>query len=337
MTNEDFQSLTRSQKVKKVLPKVLPVLLLSVILPTADVGTDLVLITKLYTGIPDCVWSDAMGRYYEEYWKCFRDGPDQYCTPENNKNNNNSVCQLESSSDSQYLCRYFGSRNEWKDYDQCEVQGVDKYCSNQTSNPDVCGEYTYHPKVASSLLFFFLLNYIMGLVTCVRLEGRKWAPLIAALLTVYPQYCKWSFSILPTFRLRIEIFLINTNVLAALRLIKLLYQNPVTGMRKKSEYEQNIGLSEAFLEAVPTTLIIFFSTFGRTETDDGWSTNTTLDKILTDDGSTLFWITFVLSLLSASFGLAKCLKNGVAGTFQHGGVLDGLCSVQFLLAFLGNG
>ena len=98
MTNEEYLSLTRSQKVKKVLPEVLPLLLLSVILPTADVGTDLALITKLYT--------------------------------------------------------------------------------------------RSHPKMASSLLFFFLLNYVMGLVTCVRLEGRKWAPLIAALLNVYPQYCK---------------------------------------------------------------------------------------------------------------------------------------------------
>ena len=61
----------------------------------------------------------------------------------------------------------------------------------------------------------------------------------------------------------------------------------------------------------------------------------TLGKIVTDDGSPQFLITFLLSLLSASFGLAKCLKNGVAGTFKHGGVLDGLCSVQFLLAFLG--
>ena len=37
---EDYQSLTRTEKVKRVLPKVLPLLLLSVILPTADVGTD---------------------------------------------------------------------------------------------------------------------------------------------------------------------------------------------------------------------------------------------------------------------------------------------------------
>ena len=33
-------------------------------------------------------------------------------------------------------------------------------------------------------------------------------------------------------------------------------------MRKKSEYEENIALSEAFLEAVPTTLIIFTSLSG---------------------------------------------------------------------------
>ena len=38
-----------------------------------------------------------------------------------------------------------------------------------------------------------------------------------------------------------------------------MYQNPERGMRMKSEYEENIGLSEAFLEAVPTTLIIFRS------------------------------------------------------------------------------
>ena len=58
---------------------------------------------------------------------------------------------------------------------------------------------------------------------------------------------------------RIKIFLINTHVVAALRVIKSLYQNPETGMRRKSEYEQNIGLSETFLEAVPTTFIIFLT------------------------------------------------------------------------------
>ena len=59
--------------------------------------------------------------------------------------------------------------------------------------------------------------------------------------------------------------------------------------------------------------------------------------ILIGDDDTLFCITFSLSVFSSSFGLAKCLKTGVAGTFQHGGVLDGLCSAQFLLAFFGKG
>ena len=30
-------------------------------------------------------------------------------------------------------------------------------------------------------------------------------------------------------------------------------------MRKKEEYEQNVALSEAFLEAVPTTVIFYLS------------------------------------------------------------------------------
>ena len=70
---------------------------------------------------------------------------------------------------------------------------------------------------------------------------------------------------------------------------------------------------------------------------DHLSDDKTLNQILIGDNLFQFWITFLLSLFSASFGLAKCLKNGVAGTFQHGGVLDGLCSVQFILAFLGKG
>ena len=155
MTTEEYQSLTRSQKVKKVLPKVLPLLLLSVILPTADVGTDFVLINKLYAG-------------------------------------GNFTCL----DISLLLDNSVYTHNDWKDYEQCEEKGADKYCSNQTNNQNVCSGS--HPKIASSLLFFFLLNYIIGLVTCIRLEGRKWLPLIAAFLNVYPQYCKFKYRRLKT-------------------------------------------------------------------------------------------------------------------------------------------
>ena len=129
-----------------------------------------------------------------------------------------------------------------------------------------------------------------------------------------------------------KIFQINKTIdSAALVVIKSLYQNPTTGLRKKLEYQRNIGLSEAFLEAVPTTLIIVLGLLTISRINDQ-----TFYAFLNED-ITQFLITFILSLLSASFGLAKCLKNGVAGTFKPGGVLNGLCSVQFLLAFLGKG
>ena len=51
------------------------------------------------------------------------------------------------------------------------------------------------------------------------------------------------------------------------------------------------------------------------------------------DGLTEFIITFSLSVFSASLGLAKCLKNGVARTIGDGGCLDGLLSCRHLLAF----
>lgn len=349
---EDYQSLTRWQKVKRVLPKVLPLLLLSVILPTADVGTDLALITKLYRGLEaECVQSDGMRRDEEEYDKCNEDpnqyctigkvssntlckptqyycefrggsdgdwkeyyqcqhvGPDQYCTTERELSNKNTIC-IRGYNVYEYFCINFEIwSSDWKAFKKCQSQGADKYCSDPSSNQHVCPDPTTHPKLANSLLIFFLVNYVMGLVTCLRLEGRKWLPITAALFNVYPQY-------------------------AALVVIKSLYQNPTRGLRKKSEFEKNIGLSEAFLEAVPTSFIIFLAWNRSYSTPGG---DYTVSKILSDQDEAQFWITFSLSVFSATFGLAKCLKNGVAGTFQPGGVLDGLCSVQFLLAFLASG
>merc|ERR1711988_1318190 len=55
------------------------------------------------------------------------------------------------------------------------------------------------------------------------------------------------------------------------------------------------------------------------------------------DGPTEFIITFFLSWFSASLGLAKCLKNGVARTIGDEGCLDGLLSCRHLLAFFACG
>ena len=56
-----------------------------------------------------------------------------------------------------------------------------------------------------------------------------------------------------------------------------------------------------------------------------------------DGGIIEFYITFSLSVISASLGLAKCLKNGVARTIGDGGCLDGLLSCRHLLAFFACG
>ena len=84
MTNVEYQTLTRIQKVKKILPKVLPLLLLNVILPTAVVGSDLALITKLYTvaGNVSCVWSDKMLFHESKLRACNILGADNFCTTE---------------------------------------------------------------------------------------------------------------------------------------------------------------------------------------------------------------------------------------------------------------
>ena len=50
-----------------------------------------------------------------------------------------------------------------------------------------------------------------------------------------------------------------------------------------------------------------------------------------------FLTTYYTSIISASLGLAKCLKNGVARPIGPGGCLDGLLSCRHLLAFFGCG
>ena len=139
------------------------------------------------------------------------------------------------------------------------------------------------------------------------------------------------------------------------------------GKKEKKDYDQNIGLHEVFLESVPTVLIVtvifwlscknilIFETVSRVD----FHRNTilcllynivtvndrSLDDIMFGEGTFIkgtdynpggfdeFLIAFFLSVFSASLGLAKCLKNGVARPIGDGGCLDGLLSCRHLLAF----
>ena len=59
-----------------------------------------------------------------------------------------------------------------------------------------------------------------------------------------------------------------------------------------------------------------------------------LENIIYGMSSYRFFFTYVTSILSASLGLAKCLKYGVARPIRPGGSLDGLFTGRFVLAFI---
>ena len=91
----------------------------------------------------------------------------------------------------------------------------------------------------------------------------------------------------------------------------------------KKLFQQNVSLLEAFLEAVPTTLILLVLKF---EPDTFLNPYDYL-KITT--------LTLFSSLISASLGLARCLMIGAAGVIAQKGPFDGLLSGRFILAYLG--
>ena len=94
---------------------VLIILVLNIILPTADVVTDLRLIWKLYSGAPACDWwIEAIRRDIEEYRECREVGSDQYCMGEKVST---AVCGVRNDSDSKYECiDYLDWSIEWQDY-----------------------------------------------------------------------------------------------------------------------------------------------------------------------------------------------------------------------------
>ena len=91
----------------------------------------------------------------------------------------------------------------------------------------------------------------------------------------------------------------------------------------KKLFQQNVSLLEAFLEAVPTTLILLlFSEKSDAFLNPKYSYH-------------IAYLTFYSSLISASIGLARCLMIGVAGVIAQKGPFDGLLSGRFILAYFG--
>ena len=138
-----------------------------------------------------------------------------------------------------------------------------------------------HPVWASSLLIPFIINYMLGWYAWVHTEwkrGSKKFTWIFAILGCYPQ-------------------------LLASRIIWLFWTKPKRAEREKNHLERNVMQNEVYTEAVPTSFImIFLFTAARVGSED--------HELVFGTGA-LAVVTFLTSLLSASLGLAKCLKVGL--------------------------
>ena len=143
---------------------------------------------------------------------------------------------------------------------------------------------TSHPIWASSLLIPFIINYMLGWYAWVHTEWKKesrkftW---IFAILGCYPQ-------------------------LLAGRIIWLFWTKPKKAVREKNHLERNMQ-SEVFSEAIPVSFIMWFLLLASGDHEE-----------LVFGRGALAKVTFFTSMLSASLGLAKCLK-----------VVDGLASLEF--------
>ena len=99
--------------------------------------------------------------------------------------------------------------------------------------------------------------------------------------------------------------------------VKLFWTNPAKAEEKMKQFQREISLTENFAESIPTVLIL----------------TSIREKIAGEPIQT----SLTISLISASFGLAKCLKSGVCRTLGEGGLLGGILSGRFLIAMLASG
>ena len=77
------------------------------------------------------------------------------------------------------------------DNSKCEKDPV-AYCSNYENNLNVC-RFATHPKMATTMLTPFLLNYVVCFLTFLRKEKNTFTFIFAfifALLNLYPQFGK---------------------------------------------------------------------------------------------------------------------------------------------------
>ena len=133
-----------------------------------------------------------------------------------------------------------------------------------------------HYIYATSLLIPFFINYALGWRAWYKSKRQKKYTWIFALLASYPQ-------------------------LVACRVIWLFWRRPAKAKKEKKHFERNVMQNEVYTEAVPILFIMFFLFMATANASSE-------ERELIIGTSTLAVVTFLTSLLSASLGLAKCLK-----------------------------
>jgi len=153
--------------------------------------------------------------------------------------------------------------------------------------------YNGHPKWSVLLLVPFLLNYFLTWFLWWRIDKTKKLSWVFVVISWYPQFC-------------------------ALKVIRLLLSDTKEGLNKKRKLEREISEFEVFCEAVFSVLVMTYMIIkGFIDQDQ--------ELLVGKYGSIdfyLFFFTYATSILTASLGLAKCLKVGPCRVFPLGGLFN---------------
>ena len=165
----------------KKIVAILPLFLFDIILPSVDIGTDAVLIYKLYNTSYVCV-DDAYERCHNKNKDLMDD--ENYCQRQD-------ICHFE---DGTYSCKRSGTYKICSEDPKlfCTTRtrllpDFNRYPSGYKNDVSCCDP---HPKFASALLLIFLLNYIVSWITWAKLTevSRRRKTFIFPLINCFPQF-----------------------------------------------------------------------------------------------------------------------------------------------------
>ena len=117
----------------------------------------------------------------------------------------------------------------------------------------------------------------------------------------------------------------------AFKLVSNTYKKNPNAKKEKLKFEREIVSLEPFLEAVPSLIVMMFALH---TTKSGCKSCEKNEDAVIGDSPTLFWATFIISLLTSTLGVCKYLLNGPCSLIPKYGYLDGMFTCNFLLAYL---